>query len=68
LKQVSSPKINETSAEFNKKPELVESEVLSQNHFMILLLKTSQFKTVCKEDSGYITQLKQKKNHKGDIT
>jgi len=24
-------------------------------------LKTSQFKTVCKDDSGYITQLKQQK-------
>ena len=28
----------------------------------ILLLKTSQFKTVCKDDSGYITQLKQQKS------
>jgi len=25
------------------------------------LLKTLQFKTVCKDDSGYITQLKQQK-------
>jgi len=28
------------------------------------LSKTSQFKTVCKEDSGYITQLKQQKSKK----
>jgi len=34
----------------------------------ILLLKTSQFKTVCKDDSRYVTQLKQRKNQKGDIT
>jgi len=27
----------------------------------ILLLKTLQFKTSCKDDSGYITQLKQQK-------
>ena len=27
----------------------------------ILLLKKLQFKTVCKDDSGYITQLKQQK-------
>jgi len=27
----------------------------------ILLLKTSQFKTVSKDDNGYITQLKQQK-------
>jgi len=26
----------------------------------ILLLKTSQFKTICNDDSGYITQLQQK--------
>jgi len=26
------------------------------------LLKTSQFKTVCKDDSGHITQLKQQKS------
>jgi len=26
------------------------------------------FKTACKDDSGYITQLKQQKNKKGDIT
>jgi len=29
--------------------------------------KTSQFKTVCNDESGYITQLKQQKS-KGDIT
>jgi len=34
----------------------------------VLLLKTSQFKTVSKDDSGYITQLKQQKSKKGDIT
>jgi len=27
----------------------------------ILLLKTSQFETVCKDDSGYISQLKRQK-------
>jgi len=27
----------------------------------ITVKKTSQFKTVCKDDSGYITQLKQQK-------
>jgi len=27
----------------------------------ILLAKTSQFKTACKDDSGYITQLKEQK-------
>jgi len=32
-----------------------------------IVVKTSQFKTVCKDDSGYITRLKQK-NHKDDIT
>jgi len=30
----------------------------------VLLLKTSQFKTVCKDNSGYITQLKQEKSNK----
>jgi len=30
----------------------------------ILLLITSQFNTVCKDDSGYITQLKQQKSNK----
>jgi len=25
----------------------------------IIVLKTSQFKTVCKDDSGYVTQLKE---------
>jgi len=30
--------------------------------------KTSQIETVCKDDSGYITQLKQQKSKKGDIT
>jgi len=30
----------------------------------VLLLKTSQFKTVCKDNSGYITQLKQEKSKK----
>ena len=29
--------------------------------------KASQFKTACKDDSGYITQLKQQ-NQKGNIT
>ena len=29
--------------------------------------KTSQFKTACKDDSGYVAQLKQQKL-KGDIT
>jgi len=29
--------------------------------------KTSQFKMICKDDSGYVTQLKQQKS-KGDIT
>jgi len=28
----------------------------------IIVKKTSQFKTVCKDDSGYITQLKQQKS------
>jgi len=28
------------------------------------LLKNSQFKTVCKDDSGYIIQLKQQKSKK----
>jgi len=32
-----------------------------------LLLKTSQFKMVCKDDSCYVTQLNSK-NQKGDIT
>jgi len=27
----------------------------------IIVKKTSQFETVCKDDSGYITQLKQQK-------
>jgi len=27
-----------------------------------LSLKTSQLKTVCKDDSGYVTQLKQQKS------
>ena len=30
----------------------------------LLLLKTLQFKTVCKDDSGYVTQLKQQKSKK----
>jgi len=30
----------------------------------VLLLKTSQLKTVCKDDSGYITQLKPEKSKK----
>jgi len=30
--------------------------------YFIKLSKTSQFKTVCKDDSGYITQLKQQKS------
>jgi len=29
-----------------------------------LLKKTSQFKTICKDNSGYITQLKQQKSKK----
>jgi len=29
---------------------------------LLLLLKTSQFKTACQDDSGYITQLKQQKS------
>jgi len=33
----------------------------------ITVKKTLQFKTVCKDDSGYITQLKQQK-YKEDIT
>jgi len=35
---------------------------------IIVFKKTSQFKTVCKDASGYITQLKQQKIKKGDIT
>jgi len=34
----------------------------------IVVKKALQFKTVCKDDNGYITQLKQQKNQKGDIT
>jgi len=36
----------------------------------IILKKPSQFKTACKDDSGYITQLKQLKQEKikSDIT
>ena len=34
---------------------------------MIIVKKTSQFKTVCKDDSGYITT-KTAKIKKGDIT
>jgi len=30
----------------------------------IIVKKTSQFKTVCKDDSGYIIQLKQQKSKK----
>ena len=37
------------------------------DYVIIVLKKTSQFKTVCKDDSGYIGQLKQQ-NQKGDIT
>jgi len=28
-------------------------------YWLLLLKKTSQFKTVCKDDNGYVTQLKQ---------
>jgi len=31
---------------------------------VIIVKKTSQFKTVCKDDSGCITQLKQQKSKK----
>ena len=34
----------------------------------LIKLETSQFKTVCKDDSGYITQLKQQKSKRVDIT
>jgi len=37
---------------------------IGESFIRLLLLKTSQFKTVCKDDSGYITQLKQQKSKK----
>ena len=39
--------------------KILGAELIKQQ---LLLLKTSQFKTVCKDDSGYITQLKQQKS------
>ena len=48
----------------------VSSSASSNQNFAdvyIIVKKTSQFETVCKDDSGYITQLKQQKT-KGDIT
>jgi len=33
-----------------------------------IIFKTSQFKTVCKDDIGVIAQLKQQKKQKVDIT
>jgi len=34
---------------------------------MLLMSKTSQYKTACEDDIGYVAQLKQQKS-KGDIT
>jgi len=35
-----------------------------ESPYFYYCLKTSQFKTVCKDDSGYVTQLKQQKSKK----
>ena len=37
---------------------------MTSSLYYIIVKKTSQFKTVCKDDSGYITQLKQQKSKK----
>jgi len=39
-----------------------EHTVLPVTHMWNYYFKTSQFKTVCKDDSGCITQLKQQKS------
>jgi len=48
----------------NYKPSLSNDIKMFLNFNGLLLKKTSQFKTVCKDDSGCITQLKLQKSKK----
>ena len=55
-----------TTSSFCEDSQNLGSEI---NKTANIIAKTSQFETICKDDSGYITLLKQqKKNKKGDIT